>query len=297
MSAINFHVINTRAWAGTCRAVLIFAAISSCPTDSAWADDLVSFDSARYLVGSLQQRLARERGETIERPPGDTIQGYLSKPQGAGPFPAIVHLHGCNGLTARARTAAAAQMTQWGFVTLAVDSFTSRGLREACVSNPPDRLADAFGALVYLSKLSFVDTRRIALVGYSQGGRAVLQAASSRPFDLFEMPAGLGFKAAVAYYPLCGAAEDEMAIPTLILIGELDDWSPIKPCEWWLERRAGRGAPVNLVVYPEAFHDFDNPGIRNGMDFTHGHWLKYDRATAGQAKDEMRRFLADNLLY
>jgi len=44
------------------------------------AEERVTFDSARYLVGSLQQKLARERGEPIKRPPPETIQGYLSKP-------------------------------------------------------------------------------------------------------------------------------------------------------------------------------------------------------------------------
>jgi len=30
---------------------------------------------------------------------GDRIQGYLAKPEGAGPFPAVVALHGCAGMT------------------------------------------------------------------------------------------------------------------------------------------------------------------------------------------------------
>ena len=29
---------------------------------------------------------------------GDRIQGYLAKPEGAGPFPAVVGLHGCAGM-------------------------------------------------------------------------------------------------------------------------------------------------------------------------------------------------------
>ena len=65
----------------------------------AGAAERVQFESARYQLGPLQLRLARERGETVARPPAEIISGYLTKPNGAGPFPAVVHLHGCNGLS------------------------------------------------------------------------------------------------------------------------------------------------------------------------------------------------------
>jgi hypothetical protein len=45
-------------------------------------------DSAPYIMGQIQQRQATKRGETVVR--RATIEGYLSKPDGAGPFPAVV---------------------------------------------------------------------------------------------------------------------------------------------------------------------------------------------------------------
>lgn len=279
------------------------AAFAACLTTAifatlpfASAEDIVSFDSARYLVGNLQQRLARERGEAPPVAPSLSIRGYLSKPDGAGPFPAVVHLHGCLGLTERMRQSAAARMTEWGYVSLVVDSFVTRDTDDDCVMPPVDRQADAMGALAYLATLPFVDPQRIALIGHAQGGAAAMQVAAFRPYKLFDMPDGLSFRAVIAYYPRCNAAPPNLSLPTLILIGELDDWSPVKLCEWWMARRAGRGAPVRLVVYPETFHGFDNPGIRNGMEFTFSHWMKYDPNTAAQAESEARSFLKDNLL-
>lgn len=259
------------------------------------ADERVSFDSARYLVGTLKQRIAYERGETPPVNPATPLIGYLSKPEGAGPFPAVVHLHGCSGLTERMRRDTAARMTNWGYVSLFVDSFTTRGLTDDCVTSPADRHADAMGALAYLAKLPFINPQRIALVGHAQGGAAALQVASERPYRLFDMPDGLSYRAVVAFYPRCNAARQTLALPTLILIGELDAWSPIKLCEWWMQRRGGRGAAVRLVVYPEAFHGFDDPGIRNGMDFTFGHWVKYDAEAAARAMGELANFLTDSL--
>lgn len=264
-------------------------------TPAASAEERVSFDSARYLVGTLKQRIASERGEAPPVNPATPLIGYLSKPEGAGPFPAVVHLHGCGGLTERMRRANAARMTDWGYVSLFVDSFATRSLADDCVSPPADRHADAMGALAYLATLPFVDARRIALIGHAQGGAAALQVASERPYRLFELPDGLSYRAVVAFYPRCNAARQTLALPALILIGELDAWSPIKLCEWWMQRRGGRGAPVRLVVYPEAFHGFDDPGIRNGMDFTFGHWVKYDPEAAARATAELANFLVDNL--
>src|SRR5664279_885697 len=135
------------------------------------ADELVKFDSAAYVVGKLQQRLARERGEMPTGAPAATIEGYLSKPDGSGPFPAVVSLHGCDGLSENERKGIARLMTGWGYVSLAVDSFATRGIKDACTQLMPalmlSRQGDALGALSYLSNLPFVDPQRIAIMGAS----------------------------------------------------------------------------------------------------------------------------------
>jgi dienelactone hydrolase len=283
----------TLARAAICGGMMMLASVAL--ADFASAEERVTFDSARYVIGNLQERMARKRGETPKGDPATPLHGYLSKPEGAGPFPVVVHLHGCSGLTERMRASTGARMTSWGYVSLVVDSFATRGIADDCVTPPADRHADAMGALAYLATLPFVDVTRVALVGHAHGGAAALQVASERPYRLFDLPAELSYRAVVAYYPRCHAAKHTLALPALILIGELDGWSPIKLCEWWMQHRDGRGAPVKLVIYREAFHGFDNPGIRNGMDFTFGHWVKYDPDAAAQASGEVLNFLADNL--
>ncbi len=274
-------------------ALAVLAALV-CAQTTASAEELVRFDSAQYRVGQIQQRQARERGEIPASAPAETIEGYLSKPEGSGPFAAVVYLHGCNGLSKNARDRVAKLMTGWGYVSLAVDSFTTRGIKESCDQLLPSGQADALGALHYLSKLAFVDPHRIAVIGSSRGGIIALQVASSHPVDLFAVPDELKFKAAVAYYPLCGVATDQLTIPTIILIGELDDWTPAKDCERWMERRAGKGAPVKLVIYPGAYHAFDFQNLGDGRRLF-GHWLKYDANAAERSILEMHDFLAAQL--
>ncbi len=254
---------------------------------------MVTFASARYLVGELTQRLARERGETVQRPPADMIQGYLSRPPGDGPFPAIVHLHGCGGLTAQRRKLDGEQFTRWGYVTLIVDSFTTRGIKDACAGQVlPARHADAMGALIYLSKLPFVDPNRIAVVGYSQGGIAALEIASAQPAQILDVPQAMKFKAAVAYYPWCSAAADKLAIPTLVLIGELDDWTLATSCDHLQRRFDASGAPLKITVFPEAYHSFDNTTAGVYGVPIYGHWLRYNADVTARAAAETRDFLA-----
>ena len=276
-------------------ACLVFTFIASFdPQATVSAEQLVRFDSAAFAAGKLQQRLAREHGETPAAMPTTSIDGYLSKPDGGGPFPAIVFLHGCSGLTLTTRERIADRMTGWGYVTLSVDSFASRGIAQACDQPTPYRQADALGALLYLSKLDFVDPNRIAVVGASQGGIVALQLASTQPAGPFSIPDELRFRAGVAYYPDCRAASDYLTFPTLILIGELDDWAPANGCESWMQRRAGAGAPVRLVTYPGAYHSFDVPTLRDGKRL-YGHWLKYDPEAGLRSVAEMHSFLATEL--
>jgi len=278
-------------------AAVVAGAMCAAPMSAA-AADVVTFPSARYLVGSLQQRLARERGVPVVRAPAETIEGYLSKPDGNGPFPAVVHLHGCGGLAEERRISAEKQFTNWGYVTLIVDSFATRGIKDACAAGDrlPSRQADAMGALIYLSTLPFVDPKRIAVVGYSQGGMAALNIASSHSVKLFEMPPDVQYKAAVAYYPMCGAASDELVIPTLVLIGELDDWSRAAECRWLMKRWDRKSAPLKVVIFPEVYHSFDSAAAGPYGTRYYGHWLRYNKDATARAAAETRDFLAAQLV-
>jgi dienelactone hydrolase len=273
-------------------ACFLLAALAACVCTRATvvAGELVRFESAPFRIGGIQQRLAQERGEP-PRATADTIQGYLSKPEGSGPFAAIVYLHGCAGLSETVRNHIAQLMTGWRYVSLAVDSFATRGIKDQCTHLTPVRLGDALGALSYLSDLPFVDPRRIAVVGSSQGGVVALQLASTYPKEIFDTPRDLRFSAAVAYYPLCGMITENLILPALILIGELDDWTPARDCELWTKWQVNRGAPARLIVYPGAYHAFDASAFADGRE-SFGHWLKYDASAAARSVQEMQGFLA-----
>ena len=93
-----------------------------------------------------------------------------------------------SGLFKDTRNRIADLMTGWGYVSLVVDSFATRDIKQACDGGMPARQADALGALLYLSTLAFVDPKRIAVAGSSQGGIVALQLASTHTVDLFAIP-------------------------------------------------------------------------------------------------------------
>jgi dienelactone hydrolase len=275
-------------------AFLLGGLFASYQIHKALAAERVQFESARYQVGPLQRRLALERRQPIIPTAPSIINGFLTRPDGPGPFPAIVHLHGCSGLPDDVKRGAnhfwSERFASWGYAVLVVDSFTTRGIDNTCLGALATRAADAYGALAYLARRPFVDANRIAVIGFSAGGSATLSIAELRDFELFENEGERGFKAAVAFYPNCGS-DNALKIPTLILTGELDDWTPAAACRATAARRTG-GSPVKLIVYPGAHHSFDTP--RPGRRYF-GHWLEYNAAAAEQATEAVKRFLVEQL--
>ncbi|HEV7601432.1 MAG TPA: dienelactone hydrolase family protein [Bradyrhizobium sp.] len=212
------------------------------------------------------------------------LQGYLRQPNSAGPSPAVVLLHGCNGNWGRLDERWGKPVASWGYVTLSVDSFGPRGIKNTCGNGAPVELAfDAYRALSFLVRQPFVDPARVAVLGFSQGGWLAL---TSIEHGAIEQNSQNKFRAAVAFYPRCLGFKGNMTVPTLILIGERDDWG--------ISRRKGQGVAVRLIVYPDAHHAFDAPGLQMPM-LLFGHRLEYNKAAADQATDALREFLADNI--
>jgi dienelactone hydrolase len=154
------------------------------------------------------------------------LLGYLARPRGpgAGPFPAVVVLHGCGGFD-DVVVSWADRLSSWGYFALAVDSFGPRGVPKNCTSRTYQAV-DASSAATFLAQQAFVDSSRVAILGFSQGGMAALRNADSTFAKLYSKT----FHAAVAFYPDCSGISGIMSVPTLVLVGDLDDWTPAKAC-------------------------------------------------------------------
>lgn len=236
-------------------------------------------------------------GGTAESPV--RLIGYMARPPGEGPFPAVVLLHGCGGFHSN-MISWADRLSRWGYVTLALDSFGPRGFNELCSGIVSTYQAiDGYAALRHLAAKPFIRASRVAVMGFSQGGWAVLESLDKGVMEhLFRDK----FRAGIALYPLCQYTSGIMTRPVLVLAGGADTWTPASQCEAMAAGRSELGSPrkpgdrsaLELVVYPGVHHGFDlmdlslSPG-RGVM--AHGHRVEYNEDATRDAIEKVRDFL------
>jgi len=218
------------------------------------------------------------------------LVGYLLEPVGVnGPEPAIVLMHGRSGAyskgadgdysahTLRRRDIGWARF--WrdrGYAVLLVDSFGPRGYpegfsagthgeRPASVDEVTVRPFDAYGALAFLRRRPEVAGDRVGLMGWSNGASATLASvAVDGVASAGRSPGRGGFRAAAAFYPGCGL-NDAFAggyrpyAPVKLFIGTADEEVSPEACRKLAARNARLGGGVEITVYPDATHDFDDP--------------------------------------
>jgi dienelactone hydrolase len=228
------------------------------------------------------------------------LQGLLRRPAGAGPFPAVVLLHSCNGNWKGLDERWGRQIAPWGYITLTVDSFGPRGVDETCGNGTPTDMAfDAYRALDFLVQQHSVDPDRVAVLGFSQGGWLALSSVEQ---GVVERSSTNKFRAAVAFYPNCRTIQGNLTVPALIMVGELDDWTSAEGCrklaegsdDYGVSRQNSHSAPIKLIVYPGAWHVFDSPRLTTPKELL-GHRLQYNQAAAEQSAVALREFLGATL--
>lgn len=194
-----------------------------------------------------------------------TISGRLTLPGDAPSYPAVVLLHGTDGKQSGASYTWESYLPTVGVATLALDSYTGRGLQfvsfdqEAFGQFP--QTYDAFRAVEALAAHPRIDPDRIAVMGFSRGANAALFTAMTRFQETFG-PQGATIAAHFAFYPACNiklARETDVGpAPIRIFTGAADDWTPPAACSALAGRLTLDGRDARFVEYPGARHGFDN---------------------------------------
>jgi len=257
------------------------------------------------LANAVEQISFKGRSKSVS---GDllTLTGKLHKPQGYAPFPALILMHGCAGITEKVEDAWARRLAGWGYVALELDSFRPREEKNVCdntfVIPENTRAQDAFFAQVFLSQQGFVDGSRIGIMGWGHGGGAVLCAISpSNMEDYYSQKKGLSpsdlikgtrpFKVAVTFYPYCAKNLEDSESPLLALIGEKDTWYPAKMCKMNVPSFRTKNE-IRLKIYPDTHHGFDAEDVNTVVA---GYRVAYDFGATLDAIFRIRDFLAKYL--
>ena len=265
----------------------IACAMLGCAGVSGWGAEQVSRNSVEAA--------------TVYFPSADAkteLVAYLFEPEGAGPHPAVVMLHGRAGpyssnvnagctFVARGQTSACNATTlskrheMWGeywaahgYVALLVDSFGPRGRGHGYgryTHDDPDRDAvnertvrplDAEGALAWLAARQDIRRDRVMLQGWSNGGSTTLNAMYRQATGT--TAAGTNrFRAALVFYPGCGprsliSQRYQADTSVWAFLGSDDEEVSPSVCSRVL--KSASGTPVTVTLFDGATHDFDDPG-------------------------------------
>ncbi|EJN09836.1 dienelactone hydrolase family protein [Herbaspirillum sp. YR522] len=250
-------------------AVLMLLAVTS----AAEGADQVYSDLSSQPTGLVRFHSAdpKSKWDLVHRRYGTgrtAIWGTLSMPASLpGKVPAMVISHGSNGVDKRLFERWAKVFNAMGIAAFVVDSFAPRGvngtMEDQTSLSPAVNDVDALFALKLLATDPRIDAQRIGMIGFSRGGTVALDMAMES-FRKGVIDDDLRFAALVAFYPGCSQVWWEVPAPALtgaplmLALGEKDNYTPAQLCLDFVPHMQQAGQSVEVHVYPDAYHDFDN---------------------------------------
>jgi carboxymethylenebutenolidase len=196
--------------------------------------------------------------EIVYNANGGTAPGYLARPTGAGPFPAVVVIQEWWGLDAHIRSIVD-RFAAEGFVALAPDLYRGRVAQEpddarklAMELVREQALADIQGAVDYLAGQAFVEPKQVGVMGFCMGGGLAMSLSWL----------GRNIGAAIVFYGGgVRPSEAELAsisAPLLGIYGEADAGIPLDLIRGWEAKLTNLGKTHKIIIYPDAPHAFFN---------------------------------------
>lgn len=188
-----------------------------------------------------------------------------------GPAPAIVLLSGCGGVR-QVQTDYSAVANEAGWAAVVVDSFAARGIGRLAARTTvctalrmpgEERAHDIFAALDMLRADERIEADRLALIGWSHGGWAILDAMAIAQAGEAPNGALAGVRGAFVIYPYCGFLSvadthplgDDIAL-TVLNVGR-DRVVNAQACRDMVAARQAEGTPITVIEEPELTHAFD----------------------------------------
>lgn len=203
----------------------------------------------------------------------------VTRPEGEGPFPVLVMLHGCGGprpfLDDVARAAVGA-----GAAVINVDSYAHRRISRiaafatVCTGarlQGRERAGDLYAALAWARAQSWADRSRLAAIGWSHGSWTIMDALALRPGAEMARATGLsdlpeepleGLAAALLVYPYTGVGSFagrrpwRIAPRSVAIIAQYD--FIVGSSRAALERQRALGAPLDIHFFENATHAFED---------------------------------------
>ena len=193
---------------------------------------------------------------------GSNASGFLARPPGEGPFPAVVVVQEWWGLNANIKDIAG-RFAKEGFVAFAPDLYHGEVRSEPdeaqklmMQTDMPRASQELVRATEYLSKEPYVIAGSIGSTGFCMGGGLALTLATDTPL----------IKAAAPFYGVNPQPIDKLQNlqgPVLAIYAEHDDWASAAVREALRSAMEQFGKQLEVQVYPGTEHAFFNDTRRD----------------------------------
>jgi carboxymethylenebutenolidase len=209
----------------------------------------------------------------------DNSSGYLVYPSTAATsnandsamgrkLPAVIMIHEYWGINDNIRSMANTLAKQAGYVVFAVDLFKGKSTQDpnqamqfvkTARANPQEAISNLETAVNYVSSLPFVDSSKIASVGWCFGGGQSLQLALHSDRHTLA--------ATILYYgtPLVTDKQELSKIkwPVLGIFGDQDKSIPVEQIQQFKTALDAEGITNEIHIYKGLGHAFANPSGPN----------------------------------
>jgi carboxymethylenebutenolidase len=214
----------------------------------------------------------------------ETVHGVLYTPPGRGPFPGIIVIHEWWGLNDWVKEQAS-KLADEGYAALAIDLYRGKVAKtpdeahEIMRGVPEDRAKrDLDAAFHYLQSQKEIKKDRIGAIGWCMGGGYALDVALQQP----QLAADVINYGHLATDP---AELKKINAPILGLFGAQDRGITPDDVNKFREALDKMGKKIDVTIYPDAGHAFENPNNKEG----------YRPTDAADAWNKTVNFLASTL--
>lgn len=206
---------------------------------------------------------------------GETIPALLARPKDSRKYPGVLYMHGRRGLDELIQLQVK-RLAARGFVVLAPDVYGAHFIAPNPIEHDYKLEADVNLGIDALLLLPDISSRRVCLASHTRGGYMTLKVAVT--FKRQEKDVACY----VSWYPhwqdpnapeamqVYGYAPeaDELTIPSLLFIGEQEQYQRKRGIEEAVKYMEQKNRPVRLVVYPGVGRGFDfrPPTVRTFAD-------------------------------
>ena len=229
----------------------------------------------------------------------------VTRPEGDGPFPVLIMLHGCGGPRPFLDHTAEAAMRA-GAAVISVDSYRPRrisrvsALATVCTGarlQGRERAGDLYATLAWARRQPWADASRISVIGWSHGGWTIMDSLALRSGEEMRRATGLedlgrepleGLAATMIVYPYAGVGtytghrDWRIAPRSTAIIAERD--YIVGSTRAALERQRARGAPMEILLFEDATHAFEDD---QAQDFR----VRYSSTATARERELLREMI------